>query len=267
MLIGAATGETRISYATPDTIAVRGHDLCRELLGQMSFTAYFFLLVTGKPPSRVQTKFLDAVLVAIAEHGLVPNVVASRMTFAAEPSALQAAVAAGLLGCGSVVLGTSQIAGDLLRDALAQADRDGSDLAAVARAVVNQYRQDGRRLPGFGHPLHHPVDPRTQRLFELADEEGVAGRHVALARELDGVVNGSGKKPLPMNVSMAIPAVLLDIGFPLSVMRGIPLLARTASLIAHLAEETDHPIGFLMAHHAERNIPFAGERLAERGAE
>jgi citrate synthase len=264
MLIGKADGETRISYATPETIVVRGRDLCRELIGEMSFTAYFFLLVTGEAPTASQTKFLDAVLVSIAEHGLVPNVVASRMTFAAEPTALQAAVAAGLLGCGSVVLGTSQAAGILIRDALAEADRQAEDLATIARSIVARHRTEGRRLPGFGHPLHHPVDPRAQRLFELADHEGVAGRSVAFARALEAAVNGAGGKPLPMNVSMAIPAVLLDIGFPLSVMRGIPLLARTASLIAHLAEETEHPIGFLMAHHAESNIPFTGERIAER---
>jgi citrate synthase len=263
MLIGKDTGETQICYATADKIAVRGHDLCEELIGHMSFTAYFHLLVTGDKPTRAQTDFLDAVLIAIAEHGLVPNVVASRMTFAAEPTALQAAVAAGLLGCGSVVLGTSQVAGQLLHDGLVEMERSGDDPEKVAMRTVAHCKENGIRLPGFGHPLHYPVDPRTKRLFEFADQEGVSGEHVAYARALDTVVQRQSSKPLPMNVSMAIPAILMDIGFPLSAMRGIPLLARTASLIAHLTEETSNPIGFLMAYHAERNIPFTGRRLSK----
>jgi citrate synthase len=263
MLIGKDEGETQISYATADTIAVRGHDLCRDLIGHISFTAYFHLLVTGETPTATQIKFLDAVLVSIAEHGLVPNVVASRMTYAAEPTALQAAVAAGLLGCGSVVLGTSQIAGQLLHDGLEDQRRTGDSLEAVAIRTIKLHKESGSRLPGFGHPLHRPVDPRSQRLFEFADQEGISGQAIAYARALEAAVKRESSKPLPMNVSMAIPAVLLDIGFPLSVMRGIPLLARTASLIAHLAEESSHPIGFLMAHHAERHIPFTGASLAE----
>lgn len=257
MLIGKNTGETKISHAAVDSITVRGHDLCRELIGHTSFTAYFHLLVTGRRPSPKEEAFLDAVLVAIAEHGLVPNVVACRMTYASDPTALQAAVAAGILGCGSVVLGTSQIAGNLLTLGLARMTDSGEAADTVAVETVAGYMNRKERLPGFGHPLHKPVDPRTERLFDYADEEGVSGPAIAYAKALDAAVQASSR-PLPMNVSMAIPAVLLDIGFPLAVMRGIPLLARTAGLIAHLAEESTSPIGFLMAHHAESAIPFTG---------
>lgn len=249
MLIGPEHGGTAISTATADRIVVRGRDLCGELIGGIGFTAYFHLLVTGTMPTQQQVRFLDAVLVAIAEHGLVPNVAAARMTLAADPGALQSAVAAGLLGCGAVVLGTTEVAGRMLQDGLAR--------GCEADVLIAEHRQARRRLPGFGHPLHKPQDPRAQRLLDLAEQEGAAGPAVALARALDRAVQ-AGPKPLPMNVSLAIPAVLLDIGFPTAVLKGIPLLARCASLIAHLAEEAEQPIGFLLAERGAAAIDFTG---------
>lgn len=266
MRIGRSEGETRISYATPERIAVRGKDLCRDLLGRIGFSAYFHLLVTGREPNEVEQVLLDAVLVAIAEHGFVPNVVASRLTYAADPGNLQGAVAAGLLGCGSVVLGTAEIAARLIEQGLKEVGTQSGGADAVASAIVESHREQGRRLPGFGHPLHRPVDPRALRLLELAEQHGAAGRAVDFARALDRAVRASSTKAVPMNVSLAIPAVLLDIGFPVAAMRGVPLLARTASLIAHLVEEADHPTGFQMAHHAEESIPYTGPRLPDSNA-
>lgn len=250
MRIGPQGGTTAISTASADRILVRGRDLCRDLIGKVGFTTYFHLLVTGAMPTDRQVRFLDAVLVSIAEHGLVPSIVAARMTFAADPSSLQGAVAAGLLGCGTVVLGTAEVAGRMLQD--------GLDRGSAAEVVVTCYRRDRRRLPGFGHPLHTPQDPRAQRLLSLAEQEGAAGRAVAFARALDTAVQ-AGPKPLPMNVSLAIPAVMLDLDFPPSVLKGIPLLARTASLIAHLAEEAAAPVGFLLADGGASAVAFRGE--------
>jgi citrate synthase len=59
-----------------------------------------------------------------------------------------------------------------------------------------------------------------------------------------------------MNVSMPIAAVMLDLGFPPATVKAVPLLARTASLLAHLAEEQEHPVGFLMAGRAEEAIVY-----------
>jgi citrate synthase len=122
--------------------------------------------------------------------------------------------------------------------------------------IIVEARDGGARIPGFGHPLHKPLDPRAQRILGLAEERGVAGTYVQLARAVENSVNRLWPKPLPMNVSMAIPAVLLDLDFPPSVLKAIPILARTASLLAHLAEESDTPIGFVLAHHAESAIKF-----------
>jgi citrate synthase len=254
-----AEGSTQIAQVSADKVIVRGLDLCRDLIGKRSFTSFFYLLVTGKEPTDELLVLLDAVLVAIAEHGLVPSVVASRMTYAADPEALQAAVAAGLLGCGSVVLGTAEAAGRLIDAGLQEAQRSGEPLPQVASRAVDAQLRAKRRLPGFGHMVHRPVDPRAVRLLELADEQGTAGRAVAYARALDAAVRAQSPRPLPMNVSLAIPAVMLDVGFPLAAMKGIPLLARTASLIAHLAEESRAPIGFKLGSNAERSIAFTGK--------
>jgi citrate synthase len=229
---------TRIARAYPDRIEVRGRDLT-ELVGRLSFTEFFHLLLTGEEPTDDQRFFLDALLVAIAEHGLMPTNVAARMTLAADPGSLQGAVAAGILGAGPVVLGTAEECARLLA---AGGDPD---------TVVREIRASGRKVPGFGHPVHREKDPRAERILELADERGVGGPHVALARRFRDAVS-----PLPMNVSMPIAAVMLDLGFPESAVKAVPVLARTASLLAHLAEEREHPLGFLLARAAEEAVEY-----------
>src|SRR6476619_4100279 len=106
--------KTRISQAYPDRVEVRGRDLTGDLMGRLTFTEHFHLLLTGREPTEDQRFFLDLLLVAIAEHGLMPTNVAARMTLAADPEALQGAVAAGILGCGPVVLGTAEACAVLL---------------------------------------------------------------------------------------------------------------------------------------------------------
>jgi citrate synthase len=257
MLIGKpGRASTAISTADAASVTVRGRDLCRDLMGKVSFTEYFYLLVTGRAPREDETHFLDLLLVAIAEHGLVPTNQVARMTYAAAPDALQAAVAAGILGCGTVILGAAESCGAFLRDAGVHLE-GGTDDGLCAYLVP--LRAAGGRVPGFGHPLHKPTDPRAQRILEEAEARG-AGANVRLARSLERLVPQVWGKPLPMNVSMAIAAVLLDIGFPASMLKAVPILARTASLLAHLAEEAENPIGFLMASKAEEAIAYkAGE--------
>ena len=256
MLIGKqAKASSAIATADADSITIRGRDLCGDLMGRMSFTDYFYFLVTGHEPSDDQRYFLDLLLIAIAEHGMTPTAVAARMTYDADPQSLQAAVAAGILGCGTVVLGTSELCGALLIDAQQRVDA-GEIAKSVARTIATETRARGGKMPGFGHPLHRPVDPRTQRILSLAHERDVAGPYVALASAFEKAVAGAWGKPLVMNVSMAIAAVLLDLGFPAAMVKAIPLLARTGGLLAHLAEEQDNQIGFLMASHAEEAISY-----------
>ena len=217
-------------------------------MGRLSFTEYFHLLLTGREPGEDQRFFLDLLLVAIAEHGMMPTNVAARMTLAADPESLQGAVAAGILGAGSVVLGTTEQCARLLEEAVAS----GREPLEVAQAI----HAAGDKVPGFGHPVHRPLDPRAERILELADERGVSGAHVLYSRALRDAVAEVWGKPLTMNVAMPIAAVLLDLGYPGSVVKAIPILARTAGLLAHLAEEQEQPLGFLMAARAEEAIEY-----------
>ncbi|HZA50136.1 MAG TPA: citryl-CoA lyase [Myxococcaceae bacterium] len=255
-----ADPNSAISASNAGTIVIRGLDLCKELIGRFSFTDHFFLLLTGRLPTEAQRRVLDATLVAIAEHGLVPSVQASRMTFAAAPEAMQGAVAAGILGSGSVILGSSEAAGRLLAQIVSEASGEAARMGEVARAVVDRHRREGRPVPGYGHPLHKRRDPRVERLLEVAREARLSAEHVAAAREVERILPEVLGKPLVMNVSSAIPAVLLDAGFPLEAMKGVPILARTAALIAHLVEEQIRPIGFVLSEHGEKAIGYDGPR-------
>jgi citrate synthase len=249
---------TSISASNAETIVVRGFDLSAELIGHLSLTEHFFLLLTGERPTDIQRRMLDATLVSIAEHGLVPSVQAARMTYAAAPEALQGAVAAGILGCGSVILGSSETAGRFLAEIVAARASNGNDLDAAALDVVKAYRAARRPVPGYGHPLHKARDPRVERLLAYAQELGCAGAHIAAAEAAEKAVHEVLGKPLMMNVSGAIPATLLDAGFPIAALKGVPLLARTASLIAHLVEEQRRSIGFVLSEHAETAIGYDG---------
>jgi citrate synthase len=229
---------TRIARAYPDRVEVRGRDLAGDLMGRLTFTEYFHLLLTGREPTEDERFFLDLLLVAIAEHGMMPSNVAARMTLAADPESLHGAVAAGILGAGPVVLGTSEACARLLEA--------GGD----PKEIVRELRESGRKVPGFGHPVHKPVDPRAERILALADERGVSGRHVALARALRDEVR------LTMNVAMPIAAVMLDLGFEAAAVKAVPILARTAGLLAHLAEEREQAVGLLLAAAAEEAIEY-----------
>jgi citrate synthase len=256
MQIGKAGAPvTHICQAYPDRVEVRGRDLCRDLMGQLSFTEYFHLLLTGRAPSDDQRFFLDVLLIAIAEHGMMPTNIAARMTLAADPGSLQGAVAAGILGCGPVVLGTSESCARLLEEAQEKVLAGGAP-AAVADEMARAVRASGGKAPGFGHPVHRPLDPRAERILELADARGVSGPHVLLARHLRDAVAKAWGKPLTMNVAMPTAAVMLDLGFSSAIVKAIPLLARTAGLLAHLAEEQENPVGFLMAGRAEEAIHY-----------
>ena len=232
---------------------MRGRDLANDLMGRTSFTDYVFLLATGRAPTEEQRFFLDLSLVALAEHGLTPSVQAARMTYDADPAALQGAIAAGVLGCGTVILGAADLCRKLIEDVLARADACGS-LEVAALEVAREHRTARKPLPGYGHPLHKPVDPRAERMIALARERGIAGRSVEAALALTKAAAQAWGKPLPMNVSMSIAATLRDVDVPSGLIRAVPILARTAGLIAHCIEEEETPIGFLMASKGEEAI-------------
>ena len=259
MLIGKAGAlNSAICTADETSIAVRGRDLCGDLMGGLSFTEFFLLHLTGRPPTADQAFFLDAMLVGLAEHGVTPSVQAARMTLAAAPEALQGAVAAGIAGAGSVVLGAAEEAGRLLARGVAEAAGEAAAFETAARRIAEEVRAARKPIPGFGHPLHRPDDPRATRLLALAHERSVVGDHTRFLEILAPVVNEVWQRNLPVNINGTIAAIMLDLEFPMEALRGVPILARTAGLLGHLYEESQRPIGFLLAHHAEAAVEYDG---------
>ena len=264
MRIGKQDGAfTAIATSDAHSITIRGHDLCRDLIGKTDFTDYFWLLTLGTKPTELQRATTNACLVAIAEHGLVPSVQAARMTLAAAPEAWQGAMSAGLLGMGSVVAGSSDIAGRYLVDILKQRDARGIDLDTAVRESLAALKVLKAKVPGLGHPQHSEGDPRANVLLEFADANGVSGDAVACLRALGRIAPDMMNRPLPINVSGAIPALMLDAGWPAEAMKGIPLLARAAGLVAHLYEESQRSIGFIMSHKAGLAIAYDGPAAGE----
>jgi citrate synthase len=259
MRIGKQDGAfTSIATSDAHSITIRGFDLCRDLIGKTDFTDYFWLLVLGEKPTALQRAVTNACLVAIAEHGLVPSVQAARMTLAAAPEAWQGAMSAGLLGMGTVVAGSSETAGRFIVEILEASRAPGADLEGAVRASLDKLKARRGKVPGLGHPQHSEGDPRANVLLAFADENGVSGDAVACLRMLGRLAPEVMRRPLPINVSGAIPALMLDAGWPIEAMKGIPLLARAAGLVAHLYEESQRSIGFILSHKADLAIAYDG---------
>jgi citrate synthase len=225
-------------------------------MGKLTLTELAYLLVTRREPTPAQTRLLDAVLVSLADHGLTPSALAARLTYTGAPEAIQGAIAAGLLGAGSVFLGpagdTAQFLFDALRADGAPAEVDDSRLTRIAAAAVDARRAAGERVPGLGHPVHKDVDPRTPRLYAIAEETGLLGPHLRLLEKVGEVNEQRSGRHLPVNGAGAGGAALVDLGLPPSSARGVVLIARTAGLVAHLVEEADQPLGMPLWLEVER---------------
>ncbi|NMO88277.1 citryl-CoA lyase [Actinomycetospora sp. TBRC 11914] len=228
-----------IAWSTPDRIAVRGLDLPSEILGHFSLADFSFLQLTGRRPTPEQSRVYDALLITLVEHGLTPSALAARMTYAGAPESLQAAVAAGLCGLGSVFVGSTEGAARMLTDALAD---DPEDLDAAAAEIVAGFRARREPVPGIGHPFHKPVDPRAPRLFEIAAENGLSGRYVDLVQRVAAAGGRAIGKDLPCNATGAIGALTCELGLPVRAVRGLGVMARAIGLVGHILEEGERPM-------------------------
>ena len=252
---------TSIGASTPDTITVLGHDLAGELMGNVSFGELALWLVTQRRPEPGQVRVFEAVLVALADHGFTPTAIASRLTYLSAPESVQGAIAAGLLGGGSRFLGVTEDAARFLAASLdgqpVPADDAGFD--EMALAAVRRAREDGTFVPGLGHPVHKITDPRTPALLRIADEEGLRGPHLRLFEAIGRVHPQVLGRTLPLNGAGTCGAALADLGLPADLLRGFALLARTAGLLGHLAEEQRRPVGMdiylNVEHHTQYQPP------------
>jgi citryl-CoA lyase len=222
---------TEISEVRPNEIRIRGHDLM-ELIGNHSFGEIVFLLLSGELPGGNEGRMMDALLVSCAEHSLVaPSVNAARFVASAGVP-LQAAVAAGTIGLGDYHGGAVDDAARMLVEA-AELDLEAAD---AARRVAKQWREAGRRFPGYGHVVHVP-DPRPARLLEVAADLGFSGTYVDLARAFDDAIEEVIGRRLGMNIDGAMAAILLELGLPPELGKAFYVIGRSAGLVAHVHEE------------------------------
>lgn len=253
---------TAIAHPTADRVVVRGFDLSRDLIGTTSASEYFYVLLTGERPTAEQAAILDACIVALAEHGLVPSVQAARMTYASSPEALHGAVAAGLLGAGSVILGSSEDTAVFLDEIVTSAGERDISLKESALDAVRERHASRKTIPGVGHPLHRERDPRAEALLAYGERLGANGTYVEALTAMVAAVPEVYGRTFVLNVSGVIPAVLMDVGFPRAAMKGVPLIGRTMSLVAHLVEERESPIGFGLSDAGEAAVRYAGPEPA-----
>lgn len=232
-----------IAWSTTEQIGVYGYDLCQDLIGKVTLGDMAFLEITGRLPQPKESKMFEAIAVTLVEHGVNPSSLAARLTYDGAPEALQAAVAAGLLGLGNVFVGSTETAARMLSSAL-QDEPDTAPLEPIAERIVEHYMAAKTIIPGIGHPKHKPLDPRAVRLMALAREYGYAGRHVQLMEMVTVVGEKAYKRPLPMNATGAIGSICCELGFPLSVVRGVGVMARAVGLVGHILEESKSPMGF-----------------------
>ena len=245
---------TRLCLTQVDRITVRDHDLVTQLMGEKTFTEVFALLLTGTLPTPQATRLIDAVLVALMEHGLTPQAIATRMIARCEPEALQAAVAAGLLGIGSRFGGAMAATSVLLTEIINAGDAGRE----AAQAIVARHRATKKSLPGFGHPQHRPDDPRSQRLFQIAREGKIAGKYVDAIQLLSEEIDKAFGRHLTINTTGAIAAVLGDLGVPDEIMRGFAVVSRSAGLVAHIKEDNDQQVADYLTQYAEHEIEYVG---------
>ena len=247
---------TELSTYDTTSITVRDRDLADEIMGELSFGGSVYLLWTGEVPTEGQARTVDAMLSSLMVHGRTPHALASRLTALSAPESLQGAVASGLLGVGSQFVGSMQEAAAVLQEL---AGEPGDEREAAVAAVVAEYRERGDPFPGIGHPFHEPVDPRAERLFEVAEEEGIAGVHIDLVREVQAGFEEATGLDLPVNVTGAIAAVASDMDLSPEAASGLAVVSRAAGLVAAVIEEQSRPVAMDVWDYAEEQTEYVGE--------
>jgi citrate synthase len=245
--------KSEMGWSTADSIVVRGHDLPNELIGHIDLGGMAFLEIMGRRPTAQEADTFNALLVTLVEHGMTPQAIAARLVNLAAPEALQAAVAAGLCGVGSVFAGGSEATAKVLQETLK--DHPGHDgLAEIAAQIVESHIARKAAIPGIGHPVHKPIDPRTPVLFAIAERNGFRGRYVALLEAISAEAERRLQRSLPINATGAIGAVLCELGFPWRICRGVVVISRAIGLVGHLAEEMRNPLAREIYERAEAEV-------------
>jgi citrate synthase len=258
---GATAAGTAIAASSPDAIYIRDRNLVDELMGKVDFTSMIVFQMRGRMPQEPERKMIDAILVMLMEHGLTPSSISARLIYDSSPDALQGAVAGGLLAAGSVFLGAMEQMGSLLQQGVTAIKAGETDAERYSRTVIGGLLERGAPVPGFGHHIHRPDDPRTPRLLALATEQGLAGAHTDLLLSFGRAMDSIKSRHVTINATGAVAAVLSDLGYPPPIMRGFSLIARAAGLVGHLLEEQQEPLAREMWDLLEHSVPYQGSAL------
>jgi len=224
-----------ITKIEPNKVAVRGYRI-DELMGRVPFAHVVYLVLKGELPTPGQGRVMDALLVSSVDHGATPPSALAARTVASGGAPLTTGIAAGIMTINRHHGGAIEDSMRMLLAAVARKREKGQEAIATAREIVEEYRQQKKRLPGYGHRVHTD-DPRTSRLFAICQEEGVAGEYVEMGQALRQAMREATGKDLPMNVDGAIAAVLCELGFPPEMGNGLFAIARTVGLTAHVFDE------------------------------
>jgi citrate synthase len=246
------TIDSDLSTWDAESVTFRGQDLASEVMGELDFGATLLLLMTGDVPEDGETRVANAMLDSLMVHGMTAHAVAARLTYRSDPS-LQGAVASGLLGVGSNFVGSMMECAEVLQAVEAADDPD-----AAVRETVDTYREAGDPFPGIGHRFHEPVDPRAERLLDIADEEGVVGAHPDHLRAIQAEFEDRLGLDLPVNITGAIAATSSDMGLPPTAARGFAVVSRTGGLVAEVLEEERNPVSGDIVEAVEENFEYTG---------
>jgi len=238
-----------------DRIFVRNYDLNKDLLGKITFAQMLYLMLEGRLPSAEQGRMIDAMLIVLVDHGMTTGAAAARMTFHSAPEAIQGAVAAAILGAGSVHLGSSEHCAKMLNEALPK-DSKETDLDAIALKTVEKRLANNLLIPGIGHGIHTRGDPRAERLFEIAQETKVHGRYCELLKKIGKIADQKVGKHLPVNVTGAIAAISLDMGIHWQMSKSFAILGRALGGLAHVGEEIRRPIARGLSNMIRDNLQY-----------
>jgi citrate synthase len=240
---------TDIGWSDASSITLFGRDFPSEILGNLNLGDMGFLELTGRIPNASESRMFNAMVVTLVEHGITPSALATRLTYLGAPESLQAAVAAGLLGLGTVFVGSIEGCAKMLYEAMPEPR--STDIASLARATAEKHYTAKRIVPGVGHPIHKPVDPRATRLFALAKETGFSGPYVGLVTAIAKEAEKLSGKLLPVNATGAIGALCCEMGFDWKICRGLGVMARAVGLVGHILEESRRPMAEQVWHLVE----------------
>ena len=215
---------TSITTHQDSKVYVHGYDLLK-LAGEKSFVAAIYLILRGEMPDKNSEKMLDSMLTIAIDHGVEPSSVVAARNVYSGGSPVQAAVAAGILAFGEYHGGAIEAAMEIFKKYQPLGIGD----------LIDDFAKSGERVSGFGHRLY-TVDPRTQKLLEIAKDLGFYGKYVKFAVDVEEKLSTGGKK-LPLNIDGIFAALLCEMGFNPKSGKGFFIIARTPGLVAHVVEE------------------------------